>query len=232
MAEANWSVLTNSISIATIDRGVSVSPSKPNGGGDFVYGFNSLSNTPGAVGLYVNTVNFNPMAEGGSIRGAIRRGASGGPESFSPFFFIGAQGNDIEDLAYLIGLSDDDPHNIVIRKGAINEGIPAGAVGTNGILAKSSASFANDTWLHVRLDMIVNTNGDVILQAFQNNLAANAVTAPVWTPIGGASEVVDDALQVLTSTPPLTSGRVGFGFQSADTTRRGYVDHIEVLRQL
>lgn len=232
MAEADWSVLVNSISIATIDRGVSSQPTKPNGGGNFVYGFNSLSNTPGAVGLYCNLANFSPMAKGGSIRGCIRRGASGGPTSFSPFMFIGAQGNDIDDQAYLIGLTDEDPHQIAIVKGPISAGVPSGAVGTSGILAKSVVTYSNDTWVHVRLDMIVNLNGDVILQAFENDLSSNAVTAPTWTPINGADEVIDDALQVVSGTAPFTSGRGGFGFQSADTTRRGYFDHIELLRQL
>lgn len=232
MAEADWTALLNSASISSIDRGVTSQPTKPNGGGNFVYGFNSINNAVGASGLYINLVNFNPMAQGGSIRGAIRRGVSGGPTSFSPFFFIGAQGNDIGDTAYLIGLSDEDPHQIVIRKGAISDGIPSGAVGTSGILAKSTATFANDTWLHVRLDMIVNGNGDVILQAFENDLDANPVTAPVWTAITGAAEVIDDALQVQSGTAPLTSGRAGFGFQSADVTRRGYIDHVEVFRQL
>lgn len=232
MAEADWSVLVNSISISTIDRGVTAAPSKPNNGGSFVHGFNSLSNIVGAVGLYVNLANFSPMASGGSIRGAIRRGLSGGPLGFSPFFFIGAQGNDVGDLAYMIGLSDADPHQISIVKGLISNGIPDAAVGVNGVLAKSTGTHANDTWLHVRLDMIVNANGDVILQAFENDLDTNPVTAPVWTAIAGASEVIDDALQVVSGTAPFTSGRVGFGFQSSDTTRRGYMDHMEVLRQL
>ncbi len=232
MAEADFTVLLNSISISTIDRGVTSQPTKPNGGGSFVHGFNSLSNTTGAVGLYVNLVNFSPMAKGGSIRGAIRRGLSGGPTNFSPFFFIGAQGTDIDDNAYMIGLSNEDPHNISIVKAQMSNGIPSGAVGTSGILAKSTATFANDLWLHVRLDMIVNLNGDVILQAFENDLNVNPVTAPVWTAIAGATEVIDDALQVVSGTAPFTSGRAGFGFQSSDVTRRGYMDHMEVLRQL
>lgn len=232
MAEADFSVLVNSISISTIDRGVTSQPTKPNGGGNFVHGFNSLSNTLGAVGLYVNLADFSPMAKGGSIRAAIRRGLSGGPLGFSPFLFIGAQGNDIGDLAYMIGLSDADPHQISIVKGLMSNGIPDAAVGVSGVLAKSTVTHANDTWLHVRLDMIFNANGDVILQAFENDLDANSVAAPVWTAIAGASEVIDDALQVVSGSPPFTSGRIGFGFQSSDVTRRGYIDHVEVLRQL
>lgn len=68
------------------------------------------------------------------------------------------------DSAYLLGLSDDDPHRIVLGKGAVTVGLPT-ADGP-GVLLKSSASFTQATWLHLRLDVIVNTNGDVVLKVF------------------------------------------------------------------
>ena len=43
---------------------------------------------------------------------------------------------------------------------------------------------------------------------------------------------IDDQLGINSGSQPLTSGRAGFGFSAADVTRRGFVDHIELYRQL
>ncbi len=232
MAEADWAFLLNSSSAGSIDRGPTSGVVKPNGGSNFVFGFNSLTNVASAAGLHIVEANFNPMAKGASIRGAVKRGASGGPLAFSPFLFLGAQGNDIADNAYLLGLEDDDPHQIVLRKGQINGGISDDDAGTGGILKKGTETFPNDTWLHLRLDMIVNGNGDVILQAFRSDLDSEPVTAPVWVAIPGLEEFIDDSLGIGSGTAPLTSGRGGFGFVSGDITRRAFFDHIEILRQV
>jgi hypothetical protein len=140
------------------------------------------------VALFANLASFAPMAKGGSIRGVVQRGPGGGPTGFSPFLFLCCQGNSVNDSAYLLGLSDDDPHRIVLRKGAVTAGLPD-ADGP-GVLLKSAASFAQATWLHLRLDVIVNTNGDVVLKVFQNDLAAHALgTPPDWQPVSGHGRV-------------------------------------------
>jgi len=65
MAETDWTFLLNSASAASVDRGVTTGTGKPNGGGNFAFGFNSLVNDQSVVGLYVNGANFTPMASGG-----------------------------------------------------------------------------------------------------------------------------------------------------------------------
>lgn len=240
MASTDWTFCTNSLASNQVDRGVTNGIARPNGGDNFLYGFNSLVVTAGAVALFANQTNFVPMAMGGSLRAAIKRGVSGGPTGFSPFVFIGLQGPDIADQAYMLGLSDDDPHRITLVKGPLSAGIPSALPGQQGVLARSTATYANDTWLHLRLDMIFNANGDVILQAFQNDLNAHAVTSPVWTAVAGTAAAtgqtlanfVDDALQVNSGSAPFVSGRGGFGFRSSDVTRRSFFDHIEVSRQI
>lgn len=240
MASADWTECTNVLSIGQIDRGVTNGVARPSGGGNFVYGFNSLVTTVGAAALFNNQTNFAPMAKGGSVRGAIKRGVSGGPTGFAPFLFIGLQSPDVNDNGYLLGLSDGDPHHIVLVKGLLSAGVPDVAPGQSGVLARSTATFANDTWLHLRLDMIVNLTGDVLLQAFQSDLNAHAVSAPVWTAIAGIAAApgqslasfVDDSLGVNSGSAAYTSGRAGFGFASHDVTRRGFFDQIEVARQL
>ncbi len=236
MASSDWGILANSLSVGVVDRGVTAGMAPPNGGGSFVYGFNSLAQTAGSVGLYTGQVNFAPMAKGGSIRGALKRGQSGGPGNFSPFLFLGLQAADVTASGYLLGLSDEDPHHIVLRKGAFSGGIPSSPVTTvpgptDGVLRRSTASYANNTWLHLRLDMVVNLNGDVILKAFASDLA-NPVTAPVWSAIAGMTDFVDDALGVNSGSAAFTSGYAGFGMKSLDITRRAFFDHVEILRQL
>ncbi len=231
MAETDWSYLNGGLDIATVDRGVTAGIATPPGGGSFLFAFNSLAAAQGAVALFANQANFAPMAKGGSIRGVLQRGPGGGATGFSPFLFLCCRGNSVNDTAYLLGLSDDDPHRIVLRKGAVATGLPS-ADGP-GVLLKSSASFAQATWLHLRLDVIVNTNGDVVLKVFQNDLATHPIgSAPDWQPVAGMVEFIDDQLAINSGTQPLTSGRGGFGFAVKDVTRRAYFDQIEMYRQV
>ncbi len=231
MAEADWSYLTDGLDIAAVDRGVTAGIARPPGGGSFLFAFNSLVAATGAVALFANLSSFAPMAKGGSIRGCIQRGPGGGPTGFSPFLFLCGQGTSVNDRAYLLGLSDDDPHRIALRKGAIAAGIPD-ADGP-GVLLKSSASFSQGTWLHLRLDVIVNLNGDVVLKVMQNDLAAHPLgTAPDWQPVAGMVEFIDDHLGINSGEQPLTSGRGGFGVSVKDVTRRAFFDHIELSRQV
>lgn len=233
MSSADWAEAVDVLDEATVDRGVTTGIAGPSGGGAFVYGFNSRNNTPGAVARYATQTNFAPLAKGGRITGAVQRGVSGGPLNFSPFLFLGLQGTSVDDKAYLLGLQDDNPHRIVLRKGALSSGLPAGGVGPSlGILARSTATYTPGTWLHLLLDMIVNVNGDVILKAKMNNLALHPVTTPVWEDIPGLGTIIDDALAVNTGTAALLSGRAGYGFVTQETTRRAYVDRISIARQL
>jgi hypothetical protein len=231
MAETDWTYLNDGLDIATVDRGVTAGISCPPGGGSFLFGFNSLVAAQGAVGLFANLVSFAPMPKGGSIRGCLQRGPGGGPTGFSPFLFLCCQGNSVNDSAYLLGLSDDDPHRIVLRKGAVAVGL-TGADGP-GVLLKSAESFAQGTWVHLRLDVIVNANGDVVLAVFQNDLSAHPLDAAAdWQPVAGMVGLIDDQLGINTGSQPLTSGRGGFGCSVQDVTRRTYFDHLELFRQV
>lgn len=235
MAQSNFTIMTTSLDAAVVDRGVTAGTTVPNGGGTFVYGFNSLQ-VPGSggVALFANQLNYAPMASGGSIRGAIRRATSGGTTGWAPFLFIGAQGPDINDAGYLLGLSDDDPSHIVLKKGTLSLGIPSGTPDptNNGILRRSTDAIDIDTWYQLRLDMVVNGSGDVILKCFMSDLDLYAVTGPTWTTINGMADFTDDSLGVNTGSAPYTSGRAGYGMQVSDVTRRAYFDQIEVFRQL
>lgn len=242
MSESNWTYLTGSLAAGSVVRGASAGFVPPPGGDAFVFGFNSVDTTQGAVGLFCNQLSYAPMAAGGSITGCIKRGLSGGPVGFAPFFFLGLAGSSVGDTGYLLGLSDADPSRIILRKGAVNGGLSdlAPAPTTNGILRRSTNTVARDTWVHLRLDMIVNTNGDVRLVVFQSNLTTNPInSSPSWQPVVGMTDdngggvftsFVDDALGVNSGSPAFMGGRGGFAFWTSDVTRRAYFDHIELQR--
>lgn len=235
MASADWTECTDSLANGSVARGVTAGLGVPPGGGSFVYGYHSKDLSIGAVASFCNLANFAPSAKGASVRGVVSRRASGGPTGFSAFVFAGLQGSSVNDYGYILGVSDADPAHIVLRKGQLVAGVvdlvpdaPA-----NGVLRRSSETVAIDAYTHLRLDMIVNTNGDVRLQVFKNDLGANPLGgAPSWVAIPGMGEFVDDALGVNSGSAPFTSGRHGFGFRTSDVTRRAIVDHVEVLRQL
>lgn len=230
MAEADWTVLEDSLATNTIDRGATAGLTPPAGGDDFVYAFNSLLTTTGAAGLFYNGENFAPAAKGMLVSGCVQRGPGGGATGFAPCLFAAAQGNSVNDNAYMLGLSDEDPHRIVLRKGSIVTGI--GASDGGGVLRSSTETFVQGTWLHLRLDVVVNDNGDVVLNCYRNDLTDNPLDDPrVWEAIPGMTEFVDDALGINSGSQPYTSGRMGFAFRSAAVTRRGYFDAIEIRRQ-
>lgn len=253
MGSTNWTALTDDLDNATLDRGVTTGIARPAGGGSFVFGFNSLNTSQGGAGYFANQANFapTPALKGGSIRAAIKRGVSGGKINFAPLLFLLGQGPSMNDNAYILGLSDDDPHRIVLRKGSIVSGVPSAAPGASGVLRRSTNTYQADTWLHLRLDAVVNQNTDVILKVFQSDLTAHNVDSPVWVPVPGIEDAtlkvthgdgtafVDDALGVnsgllnLTGAliQPFTSGRMGYAFQTKDVSRRGFFDQIECMRQ-
>lgn len=232
MAQSDWTILNGSSDTSLVLRGVTGGIPRPNGGGGFVYGFASLTVTPSSVAFCCTQDNYAPMARGGSIRGALCRGQGGGPLGFSAYLFLAGQGTSISDQGYLLGLQDDDPSRIALRKGRLDVGIPTGLPGVGGLLARGNVPAAIGDWVHVRLDAEVNPNGDVVLTSYFSDLSKHPVTAPVWQPVPGIAQIIDDPLRVNTGSAPFTSGRAGYGFRSADISRRAYFDHLEVHRQL
>jgi hypothetical protein len=210
-------------------------------------GSDSLVNqAPSAIGvkvsmLFTNQASFVPMAKGGRVQGALKRHPSGGPTGWVPFLFLCLQGPDIAGTAYMLGLSDASPAKIILRKGALDEGFPAETVdpAVNGVLALGTTSITEGDYVHLRMDVVVNLNDDVIINVFESDLDTNPVTAPVFAAIAGMDDLdpgsgrafFDDALGVNSGSQPLTEGRGGFGFRVEDTARRSFFDHVEVGRQ-
>ena len=257
MAQTDWAVMEDSIDGTdmegiTVKRGPSHGYPSPVGGNDFVFAMNSIQSVAGAVALYCTIEGYSPILPrvatesggGGYVSAAIKKGASGGKTNYSPFIFIGAQGNSVNDDGYLLGLENAVPHRIVLAKGKIVNGIPSiSEESDTTILRYSQDAFDDNVWHQLRLDMVVNDNDDVVLWAFKSDIAesvgAGDVTDPVWEPIqfNDALEFpdgvfVDDRNEINSGSAPLLFGYVGFGAMIRDSTRRVYFDALEVIRQL
>lgn len=246
MSQNDWGNLSGGLSDSDVLRGPTAGTPAPNGGGSHVFGFRSATDTKGAVGKYCLLDHFVPPTtpmRGGRISGAVKRGALGASSGFAPFLFFSAQGTAIGSAAYMLGLSDEVATHIELRKGQISDGLPAPAlvqpaVAPN-ILMRSTDTFPADTWQHLRLDVIVQGTGDVILQVYRNDLLAHAVTSPVWVAVPGMegpftafAGFVDDALGINTGSAPFTSGGMGFGARFENANRAVYFDHVSLDRQL
>lgn len=235
MAETDFTLF--GASAADIKRGVTAGITPPSGGGNFIFGFNSQVAAAAAVGLYYNAANFNPLRDdaanptGGSVRGALKRGQSPSPTGYSIGLFIGLQGGSApteSDTGYFLGLADNDPAEIVLAKVSPSVGLDPTATTA---LRVSSTTYLWDTWLDLRLDAIVNPNGDVVLKCFQSDLDTYPVTSPNWQPIGGMDDFIDDALGINSGSNPLAGGWGGWSFRAEQVNARGYIDHFEFHRQ-
>lgn len=231
MAEADFVALDTSLSTASVMRGVTAGITPPGGGGSFVYGFNTIGAVAGASGLFVSQADFIPVAGSASIRGALRRSSGTVMSGHSVALYAGLTAPGTAYAGYLLGLSQEDPARIVLRKGVLDDGLPGSAVGADGVLAKSTAetTIARDAWIHLRLDVVCNANGDVVLNAFRS--LSGDVTAPSWEAIPGIDRFIDDALGVNSGSAPFIGGYLGFVYQTpASLTRRAFVDQIEAIR--
>lgn len=244
MSQTDWQPLTGSLADTVVRRGATAAIEAPSGGGSYTFGMRSVSAGPGVLAMYCLQTNFSPTPtdKGGRISGAIRRASLGASNGFSPFLFFAADDSDVAANAYLLGLSDESASHIQLRKGSIALGLAGVTLvdpdAAPNVLMQSSNTFAPDIWMHLRLDVIVQGSGDVILQVFRNQLT-HAVTNPVWEEIPGMegpSAVFDgypdDSLGINTGSTPLRSGFIGFGTRFDEANRAAFFDHIAVDRQL
>lgn len=239
MASGDWGVSTGSLATSSLKRGVSAGFPKPSGGGTFAYGFNSVANVVGCTVLYANVADFTPTAAGGEISAAIQRAPSTGKTDFAPFLAICIGGTAVTDKAYMLGLGDGDPSHFILRKGAMSDGLPDVAPGTQGILRRSTATYDAETYYHLRLEAVANDNGDVVINCYQNDLTAHSVASPVWTAINGITQFIDDAAGIASASAGLTgsdifpyaSGYMGYGMRVANIGRRAFFDFIKPIAQ-
>lgn len=227
MAEADWTVCDDVLDANAVRRGATGGITPPPGDDEFVFAFNSTTVATGASALfYSGDEDFAPSAYGASITAAIQKGASGGTTGYTPLLFACLQGESVDDTAYFVAVSNNEPHKIVLCKGSLSTG-PA----TDAILRQSTENFTIGTWLHLRLDVVENGNGDVALTVRRSNLNVDPVEDPTWAAIPGMATFIDDSTGINSGTVPLSGGRAGYGMWTTQTSRRAYVSHVTLVRQ-
>lgn len=236
MAEADWTALTaalhHGLDSGDVSKGVSNAFTPPTGGGTFVQGFHTLLAVSGVSGYYYSgTAGFNPIVgnKGGSIRGALRKYSSGSP-LYAPVLAMLSNGTDLQTASgYYLGLSTEDPYHIVLKKGLLTTGLDSD---DDGVLRYSDEAFtSHTTWFHLRLDVLVNPQLDVVLNVYRN---LGNVTTPTWVAIPGMDSYVDDSLGVLSGSVPLVldfRGVIGH-YAGGVAGTVSLIDHIELSRQL
>lgn len=246
MGQLDWKDLEGSLSISSLKRGVTAGIAGPNGGNGYVYGYNSLtSDVVGAHAKAVAIAEFAPTGTslaapdgGGSASCAMKRVSSTVKTGMTPFLFICAQGANpsVNDRAYMLGLLDSDPYKIVLAKGVMVGGIVESSDdAATKILAVGSTQYtmADGLWHHLKLNAIVQPNGDVVLKVYESNLAIRTVDNPNWTPVPGfdSDGFIDDVLEINSGSSPLWGGHLGYGFAINNALNvRGAFDAFQAFR--
>lgn len=242
MSSSQWSQVSDGLSssLLAVNPVTSAVVALPNGNdGSFVFGFHSITNDVGVSAYYSTQSGYAPTSKQGRLSAALQKGVGAGNDKHSPFIFLGLGGTGSTNMAYMLGLDESATPRIVLRKGQLANGLPAVAPGSQGVLRRSSSTISIGTWIHLKIDAILQPGGDVLIQCFQNDIVANGVDSPVWTAIAGISDFTDDAGGINSAllgitgadSAPLTSGRMGFGTRSADANRNSYFARIAPEKQ-
>lgn len=234
MASADWAEISDAASSGSVKRGVVTSAvvTMVSGGSSYCYGMNSLVAASGVVASYSALGSFSPMAKLGDVNGALQKGTGAAGDEYSAYLFCGLNGQASTNSGYILGLSDSNPAHIILRKGPLSGGCPDVAPGTQGVLRRSTATYAKGTWVHLRLECIIEPSGDVVINCYQSDLGAHAVTSPSWVAIAGMAAFTDDFLQINTGSAPIPSGRIGWGATFSDIHQQPFFDQIVTSRQL
>lgn len=234
MASTDWADLTgNLVDDTEILRGVSPGLGAPPGASNtFVHVARTVSaSIVGAWGRHIDQANFAPMALGGSSRGVLRAVPfQGQTPGVAPLLFVALQTANVASVGYLLGIVDGAAPRIALVKGQLVNGIADVPPGTLGVLRRSDAAIEVGSWQHLRLDAVANTNGDVVLNVFRNDLAVHTVDDPSWAPIPGMGQVIDDFAMMNTGSAPLVGGYAGFGARHAGSGA-ACIDHAATTRQ-
>lgn len=242
MAQEDWTELTGSLTAPSVARVATPAIPPPPSDFDKAFVMHSRVATSGVLGYFVNEVDFAPAVGDQAIEGVLYRQPGPSGSGVSNFLFAALQGTDTTSSGYMIGLSDSNPSRIVLAKARPQDGLQnvAPDPDNNGILLRGTQDFAVATWVHVRLEIVVNANGDVFVKPLWSDLDLHLVTAPVWqTPEGMDGILVpaydgflDDFAQTYSGSAPFGSGRLGYGAKFTDISRIAAFDHVRVEREV
>jgi len=204
--------------------------------GDFVYFFNRIAGTvAGVAAKRVNLANFNPTAygKGGSLWCCMRRWGSGLTGMYPFLAFVDSLDVTVAK-GYILALTNESASRLILKKGGLSGNLLSN---DTGMLRLSDLAY-NNKWVNARLDLIVNPQGDAVLNVYENDLDSHAPGAEVWTPVDGMDMYVDDSGGILTGSVP-TLGTTPNGYylvygvySTGQLLRACMFDYIKVRRQL
>jgi hypothetical protein len=235
MAEADWTTLTNGLTSANVRSGVSMAPDFEPPNGSFVYFYNVVGSTAGVAARRVSLTNFNPTAygKGGSLWACMRRWGSGLTGIYPFIAFL--DGLDVATAqGYILGLTNETSSRLMLKKGAISGNLLSS---DSGLLRISDGSYGA-SWHEPRLDLIVNPQGDVVLNVYNSDLETYEPGSEVWTVPSGMEMYVDDSGGILSGSPPLLGTSPNgyylvYGMYSEGSLARACLfDYMKVRRQL
>lgn len=235
MGASDWTTCTNSLATSSVARNPTSGTPRPPGAGQYLFAMHSRIVQTGAVGLFVNQVGFAPMPFGGIIHGMLTKLVSGGGTNFGAAFFFSAAGPDVSDVAYILALSEAEPAHLLLKKARQIDGLADEAPNptVNKILRRSVETFGMGEFVQVRLRVIDQPGGDVVLKVQKNDLTAVGanLTTPTWIDVPGMDPFTDDVTQINTGSAPLVGGRAGKSGFFRDVNRRVAFDQVVVEKQ-
>lgn len=215
MASSDWSTVTGSSDASTIVRNVVAVPGAlpaPPGAPGYTHVYGARAVSAGVFALYTNQVDFAPIDPAKSAQVTIALRAHGGAQ---PFAFAALQGDgDVADAAYRLGI--DSSGYLTLSKGALSEDLSE----PTKILRHATTPIAEGTWIHARLDVVANGNGDNVLNVYTSS--SGSILAPTWE--RAFDRYIDDALAVASGSKPLRGGYLGFGAKLPAGARAYFVE--------
>ncbi|MBM4370145.1 MAG: hypothetical protein FJ098_00725 [Deltaproteobacteria bacterium] len=238
MSQANWNDLASpALDTSKVNRGVTNALTPPTGGGSFVYGFKSLDTSTGVAGKVCNIAGTAPITgtkKCGRMSAVMKKyTASSLTSVYAPFFGFLVGVDVSSSYGYFLSLSDDVSYRIILKKGLLTGGLSAGDA---GVLRQSTQGYTNygdgtSGWFHLRLDVLVNPHGEVVLST---KLNTGTIAAPVWSAVAGMADYTDDAIGILSGTSPYLQGfYLVYGHYTESASGAvSLFDQIEPLRQI
>lgn len=219
MGQNNWTLMTGSPGTDVISWGQSNNAEFEAPDGEGVLAFFTRTPFQGASAVILDwTVDGTwgplPGGRGGLIASFIRK-FNKGPES-APFMFL-ADSPDINSAqGYCLGLSEDYPCRLVLKKGLLASGLGADSPDN---LWVSSWTW-DDRWLAVALVVTTHAQGDVVLRVYTNVVVLEAT-------------YIDDVLGGNQGQPPISGNYwAGLGhYNRSGTGGLSLFDYVSVASQ-
>ena len=203
--------------------------SPPNG--TYGMGYHLLEYGTGFAGHILNstvdTGNYHPIAsgKGGGIAGSMKKLNT---NDHAPLFFL-VNGTDVRSArGYILGLSEDNPSRLLLRKGSL---IAPHITTGDDVLQVSDDEFPVGSWHQVELFVGVNAQDDVRLEVWMD--ATPAYPPTTAESVDGMPQMYDDPGGIVTgSLPVVQSFYLGIGVRFGGTAGAvGLFDYLIAKRQ-